>query len=81
MGARLAASVAGPTHSQGRRRWLQSVRFCGSPKENVMSKGRDRPGKEKKKPKSDKNKKQKHQPFGGKAPLNQPVSINTGGKK
>ncbi len=31
-----------------------------------MAKGRDRPGKEKKKPKADKNKKQKHQPLGGK---------------
>jgi hypothetical protein len=35
-----------------------------------MSKGRDRPGKEKKKPKSDKNKKPKHVPFGGKTPPN-----------
>lgn len=33
-----------------------------------MAKGHDRPGKEKKKPKSDKNKKPKHQPFGGKTP-------------
>jgi hypothetical protein len=33
-----------------------------------MAKGRDRPGKEKKKPKSDKNKKPKHAPFGGKTP-------------
>ncbi len=33
-----------------------------------MSKGRDRPSHEKKKPKSDKNKKNKHQPFGGKTP-------------
>ncbi len=33
-----------------------------------MSKGRDRPAKEQKKPKSDKNRKQKHQPFGGKTP-------------
>jgi hypothetical protein len=33
-----------------------------------MSKGRDRPSHEKKKPKSDKNKKQKHQPFAGKTP-------------
>lgn len=33
-----------------------------------MGKGRDRPGKEKKKPKADKNKKQKHVPFGGKPP-------------
>ena len=33
-----------------------------------MAKGRDRPSKEAKKPKSDKNKKQKHVPFGGKAP-------------
>lgn len=33
-----------------------------------MAKGRDRPGKEKKKPKSDKNKKAKHVPFGGKTP-------------
>ena len=34
-----------------------------------MAKGRDRPSKEKKKPKSDKNQKPKHQPFGGKAPM------------
>ena len=33
-----------------------------------MAKGSDRPGKEKKKPKADKNKKQKHVPFGGKTP-------------
>ena len=33
-----------------------------------MAKGRDRPGKEKKKPKADKNKKTKHAPFGGKTP-------------
>jgi len=33
-----------------------------------MSKDRDRPHKEQKKPKSDKNKKAKHQPFGGKQP-------------
>jgi hypothetical protein len=33
-----------------------------------MAKGRDRPGKEKKKPKADKNKKPKHVPFGGKPP-------------
>jgi hypothetical protein len=33
-----------------------------------MAKGRDRPGKEKKKPKSDKNKKPKHQPLAGKTP-------------
>jgi hypothetical protein len=32
---------------------------------------KDRPGKEKRKPKSDKNKKPKHQPFGGKTPANQ----------
>jgi hypothetical protein len=38
-------------------------------KEDVMSKGRDRPGKEKKKPKADKNKKDKHAPFGGKTPM------------
>jgi hypothetical protein len=36
-----------------------------------MGKGRDRPGKEKKKPKSDKNKKAKHVPFGGKMPMTQ----------
>ncbi|MEJ0013528.1 MAG: hypothetical protein WDM94_13085 [Bauldia sp.] len=35
-----------------------------------MAKGSDRPGKEKKKPKADKNKKQKHVPFGGKTPPN-----------
>jgi hypothetical protein len=35
---------------------------------SLMSKGRDRPSHEKKKPKSDKNKKNKHQPFGGKTP-------------
>jgi hypothetical protein len=45
-----------------------------------MAKGRDRPGKEKKKPKADKNKKDKHQPFGGKQPMNQPVAINAGKK-
>jgi hypothetical protein len=33
-----------------------------------MTKDRDRPHKEQKKPKSDKNKKPKHQPFGGKQP-------------
>ncbi|MCR4282230.1 MAG: hypothetical protein NUV72_04280 [Bauldia sp.] len=33
-----------------------------------MAKGRDRPGKEKKKPKLDKNIKPKHAPFGGKTP-------------
>jgi hypothetical protein len=33
-----------------------------------MAKGSDRPGKEKKKPKADKNKKPKHVPFGGKTP-------------
>lgn len=33
-----------------------------------MAKGRDRPAKEAKKPKADKNKKAKHVPFGGKAP-------------
>jgi hypothetical protein len=36
--------------------------------ESQMSKGRDRPAKETKKPKSDKNKKHKHMPFGGKTP-------------
>ena len=48
-----------------------------------MAKGRDRPGKEKKKPKSDKNKKNKHQPFGGKTPMNQSGSmpISHTGKK
>lgn len=35
-----------------------------------MAKGRDRPAKETKKPKADKNKKQKSQPFGGKTPPN-----------
>jgi hypothetical protein len=34
-----------------------------------MAKGRDRPAKEKKKPKADKNQKTKHQPFGGKTPM------------
>ena len=34
-----------------------------------MAKGRDRPSKEKKKPKADKNKKDKHQPFAGKTPM------------
>jgi hypothetical protein len=43
--------------------------------EDVMAK--DRPGKEKKKPKADKNKKPKNAPFGGKAP---PSSMG-GGKK
>lgn len=33
-----------------------------------MAKGRDRPAKETKKPKSDKNKAQKKVPFGGKTP-------------
>ncbi len=33
------------------------------PMEDVMSKGRDRPGKEKRKPKADKNKKQKGPPL------------------
>ena len=40
-----------------------------------MAKGRDRPGKEAKKPKSDKNK-QKHVPFGGKTP----TGVGTGKK-
>jgi len=35
-----------------------------------MAKGRDRPAKETKKPKAEKNKKAKHQPFGGKTPPN-----------
>jgi hypothetical protein len=34
-----------------------------------MAKGQLRPSKEKKKPKADKNKKPKHQPFGGKTPI------------
>jgi hypothetical protein len=44
----------------------------GSPsnqQEDVMGKDRDRPAKEKKKPKADKNKKAKHVPFGGKTPM------------
>ena len=36
-----------------------------------MAKGQMRVPKEKKKPKADKNKKNKHQPFGGKMPMNQ----------
>jgi hypothetical protein len=39
---------------------------------------KDRPGKEKKKPKADKNKTPKHQPFGGKMPAN---SMGMPGKK
>ena len=34
-----------------------------------MAKGADRPSKEKKKPKADKNTKPKHAPFGGKTPM------------
>ncbi len=49
--------------------------------EDAMSKGRDRPGKEKKKPKSDKNKKDKHQPFGGKTPPTVTVGAQSQGKK
>jgi hypothetical protein len=37
-------------------------------KENVMAKGKERPAKEKKKPKADKNLKAKHVPLAGKAP-------------
>ena len=44
-----------------------------------MAKGSDRPGKEKKKPKSDKNKKAKHVPFGGKMPMT--TAKAPGGKK
>ena len=36
-----------------------------------MAKGEQKPSKEKKKPKADKNKKQKNQPFGGKMPMGQ----------
>ena len=46
-----------------------------------MSKGRDRPGKEKKKPKSDKNKKDKHQPFGGKTPPSVTANMQSVAKK
>jgi hypothetical protein len=42
-------------------------RSSGPTKETVMAKGQMRSSKEKKKPKSDKNKKQKHTPFGGAA--------------
>jgi hypothetical protein len=46
--------------------------------EDVMAKGQARTTKEKKKPKADKNKKQKHVPFGGKMPAN---SMSMPGKK
>ena len=36
-----------------------------------MAKGQMRPNKEKKKPKADKNKKEKHLPFAGKQPMTQ----------
>jgi hypothetical protein len=49
--------------------------------ESLMSKGRDRPAKETKKPKSDKNKKQKHQPFGGKTPSPVMATMHPGEKK
>ena len=42
---------------------------------------KDRPGKEKRKPKADKNKKQKHMPFGGKTPPNSMGSMPPAGKK
>ncbi len=45
-----------------------------------MAKGSDRPGKEKKKPKADKNKKPKHVPFGGKTPPNS-MGAQSSGKK
>jgi hypothetical protein len=48
--------------------------------EHVMAKGRDRPGKEQKKPKSDKNKKPKHVPFGGKTPMTGMGSMQPGKK-
>ena len=44
-----------------------------------MAKGSDRPGKEKKKPKADKNKKPKHVAFGGKMPMT--TATAPGGKK
>ena len=43
-------------------------RRSGSMKEVLMAKGQLRSSKEKKKPNADKNKKQKHVPFGGAAP-------------
>jgi hypothetical protein len=46
-----------------------------------MSKGRDRPAKEKKKAKSDKNKKSKHVPFGGKAPTQVMATMHPEDKK
>jgi hypothetical protein len=46
--------------------------------EDVMAKGQMRSTKEAKKPKSDKNKKAKHQPFGGKMPASVAAK---GGKK
>jgi hypothetical protein len=40
-------------------------------RESTMAKGQMKPNKEKKKPKADKNKKPKHQPFGGATPQGQ----------
>jgi hypothetical protein len=48
-------------------------------KEDVMAKGKERPAKEKMKPKADKNKKAKHVPFGGKMPM-APGAMSTGKK-
>ena len=45
-----------------------------------MAKGKERPAKEKKKPKADKNKKAKHVPFGGKMPM-APGAMSMPGKK
>lgn len=45
-----------------------------------MGKGRDRPAKEKKKPKADKNIKAKHVPFGGKMPMTQAGAMPPGKK-
>ena len=44
-----------------------------------MAKGQMRSNKEKKKPKADKNKKAKHQPFGGKMPM-APGAMSSGKK-
>jgi hypothetical protein len=48
--------------------------------EDAMAKGQMRSTKEKKKPKSEKNLKPKHQPFGGKQPANS-MGMSMPGKK
>jgi hypothetical protein len=65
MGCAQAAAITRrePCYGGGQR--------LGSTRENAMAKGQMKPNKEKKKPKADKNKKPKHQPFGGATPQGQ----------